>query len=92
MWGGGLLSFNDNNDKWINRFNSIIKNNTDKGLYIKSVKVMNRLLMSYDCNIIQTITDYILPLYSNNNNNDKYISILIYLLDVVTDNIESYKK
>ena len=24
---------------------------------------MNRLLMSYDCNIIQTITDYILPLY-----------------------------
>ena len=59
-----------------------------------SVKVMNRLLMIYDCNIIQSIIDYILPLYKDNsdNTNDKYINILVYLLDVVTDNIESYKK
>ena len=34
--GGKLLSFNDNNDKWIKLFNSIIKNDIDEGLYIKS--------------------------------------------------------
>lgn len=91
--GDKLLSFNNNNDKqkWIKRFNSIVENDTDEGLYIKSIKVMNRLLMIYDCNIIEKIIEYILPFYSSSSKeNDKYVKILLYLLDVVTDNIESY--
>ena len=87
-----LLLFNDNNnnkDKWIKRFNSIVGDDNDEDLYIQSVRVFNRVLIIYDYNnILDTILENVLPFYDNNN---KYIYLLIYVLDLVTDNIESYK-
>ena len=74
---------------WIKRFESIVgDDDNDENLYIHSVKMLNRILIIYDKEtVIDTIVKHVLPIYENNNRyNNKYINLLIYLLDLVTEN------
>ena len=75
-------------NKWSERFDSIIEyddnNDDDDNLYIKSVRVFNKWMIIDHA--IQTILVYILPYHYN----DEELSI--YVLDIITDDVESYKK
>ena len=88
----GRCNNNNNNNKWIERFNSIVGNDNDEKLYIQSTRVFNRLLIiyNYDYNI-RTILDEILPWYRFHYQYDKCLDLLLYVLDLVTDNVEAYK-
>ena len=76
--------------RWREKFNAIVGDDNDENYCIQSVKVLNRLLHVYDCNIIiNTIVNNILKFYELQY--DKYIELLKYVLDVVTDNLSSFK-
>ena len=73
---------------WRKKFNKIVGDDNDDN--IQSVKILNRLLHVYDCDIvIFTIINKILKFYELQY--DKYIELLRYVLDVVTDNLNSFR-
>ena len=80
-----LLSFKDNS-YWIERFNSIVGDDDDEYLYIQSARVFNRL-STVDKTAIHTVLYKVLPWYTNEY--IKYIDLLIYVLDLVTETSSS---
>ena len=90
-----MILHNDSMSKyWRNNFNAIVGNDDDRNYNIKSVKVFNRLLYVYDFDTaIDFILRKILPFYEFRwPQYDKYIMLIIYVLDVVTVNLKSFKK
>ena len=95
-----MILHNDYNSKyWKEKFNAIVGNDNDGHYFIQSVKILQRLLHVYDFdNIIYIILYKILPYYNLKlfrtfrYKDDKFIMLIIYVIDLIFDNLESFKK
>ena len=94
-----ILNNDYNSIYWRERFNAIVGNDDDGDYFIHSVKILNRILHVYDVDTVISIIVYeILPCYGYHYSRyfefryDKFIKLIIYVIDVISNNFKSFKK